>query len=98
MTDMDPCTYRTSLWTWNEFTIYETLNEVTSEYVEEVIDCGNVMDPDLIALGELLEDQCRALWGDQNPDGDNLADVDWEQIANEWFEAVLEDCTIVWSS
>jgi len=83
-------THRTSLWTRNEFNIYETLLQTTESYLEEIHDCGNLYDPDFDELGELLERDCRSLWGGLNPDGDRLADVEWNEIAEEWYESCLE--------
>ena len=52
--------------------------------------CGNLYSPDFDELGELLERECRSLWGGLNPDGDRLADVEWNEIAEEWYDSCLE--------
>ena len=83
-------THRTSLWVWNEFQIYDTLLQTTESYLEEIHDCGNLYSPCFEELGELLETECRSHWGGLNPDGDRLSDVDWNEIAEEWYESCLE--------
>jgi hypothetical protein len=83
-------TYRTSLFVWNEFTIYDALLQTTQSYLDEIHECGNLYSPCFEELGELLETECRSLWGGLNPDGDRLADVDWNEIAEEWYESCLE--------
>ena len=83
-------TYRTSLWTWNEFQIYSILLETTESYLYELHDCGNLYSPCFEELGELLERECYALWGGLNPEGDRLSDVDWNEIAEEWYDSVIE--------
>ena len=83
-------TYRTSLWTRNEFQIYDTLLKTTESYLYEIHDCGNLYSPCFEELGGLLSLECYALWGGLNPDGDRLSDVDWTEIAEEWYESCLE--------
>ena len=58
--------------------------------LEEIHDCGNLYSPCFEELGELLETECRSHWGGLNPDGDRLSDVEWNEIAEEWYESCLE--------
>ena len=89
-TTIADATYRTSLFVWNEFQIYDTLLQTTESYLEEIHECGNLYSPDFDELGELIETECRSLWGGLNPDGDRLSDVEWNEIALEWYESCLE--------
>ena len=89
-TNNTDATYRTSLWTWNEFTIYDALLQTTQDYLHELDDCGNLHSPCFEELGDLIRVECHALWGGLNPDGDRLADVDWNEIAEEWYDSCLE--------
>ncbi len=83
-------TYRTSLYVWNEFTIYDALLQTTQSYLDEIHDCGNLYSPDFEELGELRGTGCRSHCGGLNPAGDRLSDVDWNEIAEEWYESGRE--------
>ena len=84
-------THRTELWLANDESSYRVCNDLVEEYVEEVADCGNLMDPDIQDLTNLLLDAMKNHWGERTPEGDDILEADWYEIAEGWFNDIVTD-------
>ena len=92
-------THRTQLWLANDEPSYKICNDLVENYVEEVADCGNLMDPDLNDLANLMLDAMKNHWGERTPDGDDILEADWFEIAEGWFNDIVTErhCDGGWS-
>ena len=84
-------TFRTELWLANDETCYTICDNLVTDYVEEVADCGNLMDPDLNDLANLLLAKMKDHWGERTPDGDDILEADWFEIAEGWFNDIVSE-------
>ena len=84
-------THRTELWLANDEPSYKVCNDLVEDYVEEVADCGNLMDPDINDLANLLLSKMKDHWGFLTPDGDDILEADWYEIAEGWFNDIMDD-------
>jgi len=84
-------THRTELWLANDESSYTICDNLVTEYVEEVADCGNLMDPDLNDLANLLLAKMKDHWGERTPDDDDILEADWFEIAEGWFNDIVTE-------
>jgi len=84
-------TFRTELWLANDESSYTICNNLVTEYVEEVEDCGNLSDPDLNDLANLMLNAMKNHWGMHTPDGDDILEADWFEIAEGWFNDIMDE-------
>ena len=84
-------TFRTELWLANDQTSYTIIDNLVTEYVEEVEECGNLSDPDLNDLANLMLNAMKNHWGVHTPDGDDILEADWFEIAEGWFNDIMDD-------
>ena len=92
-------THRTELWLANDEPSYKVCNDLVENYVEEVADCGNLMDPDLNDLANLMLNAMKNHWGERTPDDDDILEADWYEIAEGWFKDIVTErhCDGGWS-
>ena len=86
-------THRTELWLANDEPCYTICDTLVTEYVEELYveelkQCGNLSDPDLNDLTDLLLAAMRNHWGERTPDDDDILEADWFEIAEGWFNDI----------
>jgi hypothetical protein len=84
-------THRTELWLANDESSYTICDRIVTEYVEEVEDCGNLSDPDLNDLANILLTAMKNHWGERTPDDDDILEADWFEIAEGWFNDIMDD-------
>lgn len=84
-------THRTELWLANDETSYIICDRIVTEYVEEVEDCGNLSDPDLNDLANILLTAMKNHWGERTPDDDDILEADWFEIAEGWFNDIMDE-------
>ena len=84
-------THRTELWLANDEPSYIICDTLVTDYVEEVADCGNLMDPDLNDLANLLLAKMKDHWGERTPDDDDILEADWYEIAEGWFKDIVTE-------
>ena len=84
-------THRTELWLANDETSYTICDNLVTEYVEEVEDSGNLSDPDLNDLANLMLTAMKNHWGERTPDDDDILEADWFEIAEGWFNDIMDD-------
>ena len=84
-------THRTELWLANDESSYTICDNLVTDYVEEVADCGNLMDPDINALANLMLTAMTNHWGERTPDDDDILEADWYEIAEGWFKDIVTD-------
>ena len=84
-------THRTELWLANDEPCYTICDTLVTDYVEEVADCGNLMDPDLNDLANLLLAKMKDHWGERTPDDDDILEADWYEIAEGWFNDIMNE-------
>ena len=84
-------THRTELWLANDEPCYTICDTLVTDYVEEVEDCGNLSDPDLNDLANLLLAKMKDHWGERTPDDDDILEADWYEIAEGWFKDIMDD-------
>lgn len=84
-------THRTELWLANDEPSYIICDRIVTEYVEEVEDCGNLSDPDLNDLANLLLTAMKNHWGERTPDDDDILEADWFEIAEGWFNDIMDE-------
>ena len=78
-------THRTELWLANDETSYIICDRIVTEYVEE---CGNLSDPDLNDLANIMLTAMKNHWGERTPDDDDILEADWFEIAEGWFNDI----------
>ena len=84
-------THRTELWLANDEPSYIICDRIVTEYVEEVEDCGNLSDPDLNDLANILLTAMKNHWGERTPDDDDILEADWFEIAEGWFNDIMDE-------
>ena len=84
-------THRTELWLANDESSYTICDNLVTDYVEEVADCGNLMDPDINDLATLMLTAMPNHWGERTPDDDDILEADWYEIAEGWFKDIVTD-------
>ena len=84
-------THRTELWLANDEPSYIICDRLVTKYVEEVEDCGNLSDPDLNDLANLLLNAMKNHWGERTPDDDDILEADWFEIAEGWFNDIMDE-------
>ena len=84
-------THRTELWLANDESSYTICDNLVTDYVEEVADCGNLMDPDINDLANLMLTAMTNHWGERTPDDDDIREADWYEIAEGWFKDIVTD-------
>ena len=84
-------THRTELWLANDETCYTICDNLVTEYVEEVEDSGNRSDTDLNALANLMLTAMKNHGGERTPDDDDLLEADWFEIAEGWFNDIMDE-------
>lgn len=84
-------THRTELWLANDEPSYIICDNLVTKYVEEVEDCGNLSDPDLNDLANLLLTAMKNHWGERTPDDDDILEADWFEIAEGWFNDIMDE-------
>ena len=84
-------THRTELWLANDEPSYIICDRIVTEYVEEVEECGNLSDPDLNDLANILLTAMKNHWGERTPDDDDILEADWFEIAEGWFNDIMDD-------
>lgn len=84
-------THRTELWLANDEPSYIICDRIVTEYVEEVEDCGNLSDPDLNDLANILLTAMKNHWGERTPEDDDILEADWFEIAEGWFNDIMDE-------
>ena len=84
-------THRTELWLANNEPSYIICDRIVTDYVEEVEDSGNLSDPDLNDLANLMLTAMKNHWGERTPDDDDILEADWFEIAEGWFNDIMDD-------
>ncbi len=66
-------TWNANLWLSNDYGLYSFVKWLADEY-----------DGDFRGMGRAVFGFAVELWGDETPDGESLADVNWTEIAMDW--------------